>query len=332
MNLLHFIMSQLNCDDKPDNLFRPWLDGSTASANDRRSIIESISETFNPYFAFRNHIPTPITTPSSLIRSSSSSPHPPSHPSHPPPPPPPLPPISIVPPNGTSLMDVACPPATTLDSSSCLPISSPPSLLSSMSTGVASPSPLLAHHPHHHPIPSHSIPHPIPHFFHYQMPNLHSDFNDLLRVHSINSTPKSMSPTSSMTNSTTNVAPSKPKHQRPKRFRCEHCGIAFSNNGQLKGHVRTHTGERPYACDHPNCGKTFSRNEELTRHKRIHTGHRPYKCEACQKKFGRKDHLKKHIKTHQRTPTTMMPGGWIAPGQVPYSLLVDYGAGLSFFS
>lgn len=33
------------------------------------------------------------------------------------------------------------------------------------------------------------------------------------------------------------------KKQRPKRFRCEHCDVAFSNNGQLKGHVRIHTGE-----------------------------------------------------------------------------------------
>ncbi|CAB0011444.1 unnamed protein product, partial [Nesidiocoris tenuis] len=28
---------------------------------------------------------------------------------------------------------------------------------------------------------------------------------------------------------------------RPKRFRCPHCDVAFSNNGQLKGHVRIHT-------------------------------------------------------------------------------------------
>ena len=32
------------------------------------------------------------------------------------------------------------------------------------------------------------------------------------------------------------------KKPRPKRFRCPHCDIAFSNNGQLKGHIRTHTG------------------------------------------------------------------------------------------
>lgn len=33
------------------------------------------------------------------------------------------------------------------------------------------------------------------------------------------------------------------KKLRPKKFRCEHCDVAFSNNGQLKGHVRIHTGE-----------------------------------------------------------------------------------------
>lgn len=33
------------------------------------------------------------------------------------------------------------------------------------------------------------------------------------------------------------------KKQRPKRFQCPHCQVSFSNNGQLKGHIRIHTGE-----------------------------------------------------------------------------------------
>ncbi|XP_050046291.2 uncharacterized protein [Dermacentor andersoni] len=97
----------------------------------------------------------------------------------------------------------------------------------------------------------------------------------------------------------------KAKKQRPKRFQCPHCKVSFSNNGQLKGHVRIHTGERPFACEHEGCGKTFTRNEELTRHKRIHTGLRPFPCPLCQKPFGRKDHLKKHVKTHERA---LLPG------------------------
>lgn len=46
-----------------------------------------------------------------------------------------------------------------------------------------------------------------------------------------------LSPSSAATASSTSS-----KKPRPKRFRCPHCQVAFSNNGQLKGHVRSHTG------------------------------------------------------------------------------------------
>ena len=85
---------------------------------------------------------------------------------------------------------------------------------------------------------------------------------------------------------------------RKKKYPCPLCDIRCSNNGQLQGHLRIHTGEKPFQCTFDGCERRFARNEELTRHKRIHTGVRPHKCEICNKAFGRKDHLSKHQKTH----------------------------------
>lgn len=42
-----------------------------------------------------------------------------------------------------------------------------------------------------------------------------------------------------------------PKKLRTKRFRCERCNVAFSNNGQLKGHIRIHTGKLLNIFIHP---------------------------------------------------------------------------------
>eukprot|EP00794_Sanderia_malayensis_P005623 gene5623-6317_t len=86
--------------------------------------------------------------------------------------------------------------------------------------------------------------------------------------------------------------------QGRKKLSCPFCSVSCSNHGQLRGHLRCHTGEKPFMCNHDGCTRQFARNEELTRHKRIHTGVRPFVCTLCKKTFGRKDHLQKHAKTH----------------------------------
>lgn len=76
-------------------------------------------------------------------------------------------------------------------------------------------------------------------------------------------------------------------------FQCHLCPAAFSQNGNLKRHIRTHTGERPFSCIH--CSASFSEKRTLTDHLRIHTGERPFSCGHCNKSFSRKCTLNDHV-------------------------------------
>lgn len=72
------------------------------------------------------------------------------------------------------------------------------------------------------------------------------------------------------------------------------CGAEFSKSWNLVDHARSHTGERPFACDL--CPMKFTQKGNLNKHRKLHfkgeaNSRKNHKCPHCDKSYTEKFNL-----------------------------------------
>ncbi|KAF8547623.1 hypothetical protein OG21DRAFT_1517181 [Imleria badia] len=104
----------------------------------------------------------------------------------------------------------------------------------------------------------------------------------------------------------TTKTPHKVPHKVDKksRYSCTYpeCTKFYSKPSRLAEHQRSHTGERPFACN--SCGKSYLRESHLQAHSRSHLpeSEKPYVCTEsaeCTKRFWTFQHLVIHENSHR---------------------------------